>query len=65
MQLYNRKRRKPRWKVLRTSNVKTQAHADVGKLGIREGIGRDAHVGLNKMDWMSYRNIGDGLTFKK
>jgi len=65
MWLYNRKCQKPRWKVPRTSNVETQAHADVGKLGIREGIGWDAHVSLNKMDWMSYRNIGDGLTFEE
>jgi hypothetical protein len=39
MWLYNRRWWKPRWKDTRTSNVETQTHGNVGKLGIREGIG--------------------------
>jgi hypothetical protein len=36
--VYNWRWRKLKWKDLKTFNVETQAHANVGKVGIKEGI---------------------------
>jgi hypothetical protein len=38
MWLYNRVQQKLKWKDPRIFNAETQAHDDVGGLGIREGI---------------------------
>jgi hypothetical protein len=50
MQLYSRGRWKSRLKDPRTSNVETQAKANVGELGIKRVLGHESHVGLDYMD---------------
>jgi hypothetical protein len=39
MWLYNWRWQKPRWKDPMTSNAKTQAHVNDGRLEVKEGIG--------------------------
>ncbi len=39
MWLYNQGQQKPRWKDLKTSNAKTQAHVNDDRLEVKEGIG--------------------------
>ncbi len=47
MWLYSQGQQKPRWKDLKTSNAKTQAHVNDDRLEVKEELGQNGHVGLD------------------
>jgi len=59
MQLYKRRWQRPKWKDSRTSNVQTQVQADVGRVGVREGIGLgwSQGFGLDECWWQLLSSI--------